>query len=149
MSKDNGIDVCWSDPAADTKAPGGVDAQKALNSLAPATAAKYAKPDVYSGVLYRFPRSMLEIAKVSAFGTKKHNVHAADRSYMDIPNAFDVYSAAVSRHLINEAIEGPVNLDPNDGGMLHAAQLAWDALARLEIFLRNREQNLPAPLTKN
>lgn len=106
--------------------------------LAEATAAKYQKDPVWMGVLARFPMALREIARVSAFGTKKHQVPMDDMSYLTVPDAYGVYTDADARHLLGEAIEGPVNLDPKDGGMLHPAQHAWNALARLEVFLRKR-----------
>jgi hypothetical protein len=122
--------------------PGEATTDQKLDALAPATKAKYSKAPVFQGVFARFPRAMKEIAKVSKFGTEKHKVRLDDTSYLDIPDAYATYSNAIARHLVNEAIEGPVNLDPADGGMLHAAQAAWDALARLEIFLRDHELSL-------
>ena len=101
-----------------------------------ATKDKYTKVNVVRGFMSRFPRAMMEVARVSEYGTKKHEVALDDMSYMDIPDAYAVYTEAVGRHLVKEGLEGPVNHE--DADMLHAAQLAWDALARLEIYLRNR-----------
>lgn len=105
-------------------------------SMSSATAAKYAKDPVWAGVLARFPMALREVAKVSAWGTRKHNVPIDDMSFLTIPDAYRIYSDACGRHLLDEAVEGPVNAA--DGDLLHAAQLAWDALARLEVFLRQR-----------
>lgn len=111
-----------------------------MTSLSAATKAKYSKSPVYQGFIARFPRAMLEIARVSVFGTTKHDVPLNDMSYMDLPNAGTVYNDAEARHLVGLAIDGNVNADPADGGMLHLAQKAWDALAALEIFLRDQER---------
>lgn len=112
--------------------------------MSEATKAKYKKTPVYQGVFARFPRALKEIAKVSVFGTNKHQVPLSDMSYMDIPNAYVIYTDATARHLVNEAIEGPINHE--DGDLLHPAQLAWDALARLEIYLRDQEVKVEEPV---
>lgn len=107
-------------------------------ALAAATQAKYEKVPVTRGVIARFPRALREIAKVSVVGTKKHQVPLDDMSFVDIPDAYNVYTDAVGRHLTGEYIDGPIN--DEDGGLLHAAQLAWDALARLEVLLVEMER---------
>ncbi|HZX69774.1 MAG TPA: dATP/dGTP diphosphohydrolase domain-containing protein [Rhodanobacter sp.] len=106
-----------------------------MSELASATAAKYAKVNIYRNVLARFPRAFMEIARVSEYGAKKHEVAIGDMSYLDIPDAYNMYTEACMRHMAGEALEGFVNHE--DADMLHAAQLAWNALARLEVFLRN------------
>ncbi|KKL85283.1 hypothetical protein LCGC14_1956270 [marine sediment metagenome] len=109
--------------------------------LAAATTAKYAKIPVAQGVFAHFPRALREIAKVSVFGAGKHEVPMGDMSYTDVPDAENVYQNAEARHMLAEAIEGPRNYE--DGDLLHKAQKAWNALADLEVFLRNlaREEN--------
>lgn len=107
--------------------------------LATATEAKYTKPPVVRGVLQRFPRAILALAEVSQFGTTKHQVPIDDDSFATIPDARGVYSDAEVRHILKEAIEGPVNAE--DGMLLHAAQRAWNAMAYLEITLRETEAN--------
>ena len=103
--------------------------------LAAATAAKYKKVPVLQGAIQRFPRALREIAIVSVFGAKKHDNPMGDMTYMDVPDAENVYANAEGRHMLSEAIEGPRNYE--DGDLLHKAQKAWNALADLEVFLRN------------
>lgn len=109
-----------------------------IAGMAPATAAKYEKTPVALGAITRFPLALQEVAKVSAFGCKKHQVPMGDMSYLDVPDAYAVYTNALSRHLTGEAAEGAIN--HNDGGLLHAAQAAWNALARLEVLLRAQRE---------
>ena len=104
--------------------------------LAAATAAKYSKVPVVQGVLARFPLALREIAIVSVFGAKKHEVPMGDTGYLDVLDAENVYANAEARHMLAEAIEGPRNLE--DGLLLHKAQKAWNALADLEVFLRTQ-----------
>lgn len=101
-----------------------------------ATKSKYSKDQPFLGCIARFPRAMLAIAKVSADGVKKHDVPMGDMSYMDLPDGYNLYTEALSRHLLREQLEGMV--DP-EFGHLHAAHAAWDALARLEIALAKLE----------
>lgn len=98
---------------------------------------KAGKPPVVRGVIQRFPRALEELARVSQFGTEKHKVSISDMSYLDIPDAYGVYTDALGRHLLAEKTEGPINAA--DGNMLHAAQVAWNALARLEVLLLSRK----------
>lgn len=106
------------------------------------------KLPVMRGVFLRFPRSMYELAKVSQVGTTKYAVPIDDQNYKDVPDGLGRYTDALGRHLLDEAINGPVNVErggalPEDGvELLHAAQAAWDALARLEILLEKREASL-------
>lgn len=102
-----------------------------------ATKEKYSKPTPYRGVLYRFPRAILAVSEISEHGTKKHEVPLNDVSYRDLPDGEMLYREASCRHMLREAIEGPI--DP-DFGLLHAAHEAWDALARLEIMLIRKEK---------
>lgn len=105
--------------------------------MSDATAEKYSKPQPFNGVIARFPRAILAVAAVSVDGTKKHQVPLDDVSYRDLPDAKNLYGEALCRHLLREAIEGPV--DP-EFDHLHAAHAAWDALARLEVLLIDMEK---------
>lgn len=90
------------------------------------------KPQVVRGVLHYFPRAILEIARVSEAGANKYEWDG----WKTVPDGVSRYTEAMGRHLLAEAIEGP--LDSGAGGTrcLHAAQVAWNALARLELALR-------------
>lgn len=107
---------------------------KGGQTLAAATAAKYDKAPIYRGVIERFPMALRAIAKVSVFGARKHEQPIGSMSYLDVPDAENVYIDAELRHVIAEAIDGPFNCD--DDGLLHKAQKAWNALADLEVYLR-------------
>lgn len=80
----------------------------------------------------KFPRAIKAVAEVCEKGDAKHN--GTVRSYTSIENGHQEYSEAMVRHVFGEIIEGP--LDPEDG-LLHAARIAWGALARLEIQLEH------------
>lgn len=101
----------------------------------PATEEKYTKPPIYEGCIGRFPLALVEVSKVSAWGTKKHEVPLSDMSYLNVPDAYSVYTNALARHMVKEAADGPLNAQ--DANLLHAAQAAWNALARLEVLMRD------------
>lgn len=91
------------------------------------------KPCLYRGLIDYFPRALTEVGKVSTFGASKY----AWKGWEALPEAVERYSDAMVRHLTKEA-EGEL-LDP-DSGLLHASHLAWGALARLELKLREMEK---------
>ena len=99
---------------------------------------KAAKPPVTQGVFQYFPRALLEIAKVSAFGAAKHNVPMSEKGFLRPEYTEVMYEDAIGRHTLALAIEGEVNAA--DGDLYHRAQRAWNALASLERFLIRQEQ---------
>jgi hypothetical protein len=86
------------------------------------------KSPVYQGLFDYFPRACLAVAEVSAAGAKKY----AWKGWESVPDGINRYANALGRHIVNEAIEG--DYDPE--GFLHAAQIAWNAMARLELILK-------------
>ncbi len=89
------------------------------------------KSPVYRGAVSYFPLAIREVAAVSQFGANKY----AWRGWENVDDGFNRYSDAMVRHLTYEG-EGEV-LDA-DSGLLHAAHIAWNALARLEILIKER-----------
>ena len=79
-----------------------------------------------TGVLDYFSAALAEVAKVSKAGNDKHNpgqpLHWARGKSMD-------QADCIARHLIERG-----GIDP-DTGLRHSAQLAWRALALLQIEL--------------
>lgn len=88
------------------------------------------KAPLLRGAIEYFPRALLAVAEVSAFGASKYTW----RGWETVPDGVDRYGDAMARHLAKERIDGPN--DP-DSGLLHAAHAAWGALARLELILRD------------
>lgn len=97
------------------------------------------RPQPVRGVLARFPRAILALAEVSSYGTTKYDLDMGDVSYKDLPDADTMFAEAEVRHVLNEAIEGPLSQDGREcepqRTMYHKAQKAWNALADLEVFL--------------
>lgn len=87
-------------------------------------------------VLGSFARSLLEVAKVGTHGATKYSPNG----WMSVDDAINRYSDAMMRHYLKEKLEGPVDLDEfEEHGvkLLHAAQLAWNALARLHFIVES------------
>ncbi len=90
------------------------------------------KVDVLRGAITYFPRALTAVADVSERGAKKYSW----KGWETVPNGIERYGAALGRHLLFD----PFATDDGLGGLglsvLHAAQVAWNALARLELILR-------------
>ena len=87
------------------------------------------KAPVSQGVLQYFPRALVAVSQVSAIGARKY----AWKGWESVDDGFNRYSDALGRHLLAETTEG---LTDSDTGCLHAAQVAWNSLARLELLLK-------------
>lgn len=92
------------------------------------------KPSIWQGAINYFPRAIREVAKVSTFGATKY----AWKGWETVPNGYTRYSDAMARHFIKEG-EGEA-YDP-DSHIVHAAHTAWNALARLELLLKEDNEN--------
>lgn len=90
------------------------------------------KPCVYRGLVEYFPRAGLKVAEISTFGAQKY----AWKGWEGVEDGINRYSDAMMRHLMYEATGE--EFDP-DSGLLHAAHAAWGAMARLELKLRELE----------
>ena len=81
----------------------------------------------------KFPRAIQAVAEVSKDGDAKHS--GAVRSYLSVENGHQEFSEAMMRHIFDEIMTGPID---SEDGKLHAARIAWAALARLEIQLEEK-----------
>ena len=90
------------------------------------------KAPIVRGLLDYFPRACRAVALVSQRGAEKYSW----KGWEDVPDGINRYYDALGRHIIYESLEGPID---RDTGLLHAAQIAWNALARLELILRAKE----------
>lgn len=92
------------------------------------------KPAVFKGLFDYFPRACLEVARVSTKGAEKYSW----KGWESVPFGIERYSDALGRHILLKNIEGDFD---SDTGLLHDAQIAWNALAILEMVLREKEKN--------
>lgn len=90
------------------------------------------KIPVFRGLIDYFPNACMAVAEVSQKGAEKYTW----KGWIDVPDGQLRYTDAVGRHLIKECLEGEI--DP-DFGLLHAAHLAWNAMARLELKLMEKK----------
>lgn len=105
------------------------------------------KSPVFDGVLQYFPRALKAVADLSNWGATRYTWEG----WRSVPDGFRRYSNALGRHVLNEKIEGPWDLDAlNDpkypAEILHATQVAWNALARLELLLNEMDKKVGGPL---
>lgn len=80
-------------------------------------------------VLNGFARALKAVTAVGTYGANKYT----DNGWMEVPNGVQRYTDAMHRHLLAEATG---ELKDNDTELLHAAHAAWNALARLDLMLR-------------
>ena len=85
-------------------------------------------------VLGDFARALLAVSEVGTFGARKYTASG----WIEVPDGIQRYDNALMRHWL-KGHAGETH--DQDSGLLHAAHLAWNALARLELMLREREQN--------
>lgn len=92
------------------------------------------KPPVFQGVIDYFPLAIEEVAKVSAAGAAKYSW----KGWESVDDGINRYGNASVRHMLKESYEGMYDSDFEARGLkiLHAAQTAWNDLARLELILR-------------
>lgn len=87
------------------------------------------KPKIVKGLLQFFPLACGEVAKCSEFGGTKYSWEG----WSEVENGIERYSEAMARHLS----EGG-GID-EESGLLSAAHVAWNAMAVLELRLREKE----------
>ena len=78
-------------------------------------------------------RAITEVAKVGTFGANKYT----DGGWVSVPNGFQRYEDAQQRHAAARHM-GEQN-DP-ESGLLHLAHEAWNAMAKLDLYLREQEK---------
>lgn len=87
------------------------------------------KPD--TSLLLMFARALWAVAKVGTFGARKYT----RGGWQEVVEGEQRYKAALLRHLFQSENE---DYD-KESGLLHLAQVAWNALAVLELTLRRME----------
>lgn len=86
------------------------------------------KPEV--GTLMLFcSRALIAMAKVADHGSRKY----VPGGWLSVPNGIKRYTDAMQRHFLAEGHE-----EFDEEGLLHAAQVAVNAVYRLELMLREK-----------
>ena len=83
-------------------------------------------------VLGGFARSLQAVAEVGTFGAEKYS----PEGWLTVPDGWTRYTDALYRHLLSEAAGEMLD---KESGLRHAAHAAWNALARLDLELREAE----------
>lgn len=108
------------------KDPNGVDPHQ--------PGAKLDAGKILAAVLGDFSRALEEVAKVGTAGAKKYT----RGGWQSVDNGPQRYTDALWRHLLKHGRE----LRDEDTGCFHLAQVAWNALATLELALREAEARM-------
>lgn len=83
-------------------------------------------------VLGGFARALKEVVRVGTYGAQKYT----ENGWVLVTNGVDRYDDAMLRHWLDEHVG--VELD-RDTELRHAAHAAWNALARLDLLVRQSE----------
>lgn len=86
-------------------------------------------------VLGSFARALWKVSEVGTYGARKYS----DNGWLSVDNGISRYSDAELRHMLREWMGE--ERDP-DTDIEHAAHHAWNALARLELLLREKDTKL-------
>ena len=90
------------------------------------------KAGAFQGLVNYFPRALHSVAEVSTFGASKY----AWGGWKNVDNGFNRYRDALFRHSFS--FSKGEEIDP-DSKLLHLAHEAWNSLASLELYLRDKE----------
>lgn len=82
-------------------------------------------------VLGGFSEALLRVAEVGTFGANKYT----DNGWKEVANGRERYTDALLRHLFASKKEA----FDRDSHLLHLAHAAWNALAVLELYLKEEE----------
>ena len=84
-------------------------------------------------VLGAFSRALWEVSRVGTYGATKYS----DNGWLSVPNGRDRYEDAQLRHWLKKCMGEEVDADTD---IDHLAHEAWNALAKLELKLREEQQ---------
>lgn len=107
------------------------DTTRIMDLHTPGAKADHGKPDL--SLLLFFGKALQSVAAVGTFGARKYS----RGGWQHVDDGVNRYTAALLRHITQE------NAETNDkeSGFAHAAHAAWNALARLELMIRESEKN--------
>ena len=83
-------------------------------------------------VLDAFAHALWAVSEVGTFGAEKYT----DDGWLSVPNGVARYEDAMLRHHFKEKMGETYD---DDSGLLHKAHRAWNALATLELHLREKD----------
>lgn len=80
------------------------------------------------GLLSMFPKALYGVLEVATYGARKYS----RGGWQYVEDGFERYTDALIRHLLKIPLE---DRDP-ESGLYHFDHMAWNALARFELYLR-------------
>lgn len=123
MSERNTVSAVEADPTG-------------LVSTQPGAKLDAGKVDVLRGALQYFPKALKAVAAVSEKGAKKYSW----KGWESVPNGRQRYGAALTRHLLFDDFATDTGVGGLGEDTLHAAEAAWNALARLELIIKELDE---------
>lgn len=105
-----------------------------LELKTPGAKADAGKSPVVRGALHYFPRAISACAELSSIGAKKYSW----KGWASVSDGINRYGDAMGRHELR--IEDDFSRRDPDTGVLEATAVAWNALARLELILREQKR---------
>lgn len=84
---------------------------------------------IKAALLADFSLALMAVADVGTFGANKYS----RGGWQTVPEGLERYTDAMWRHLLHERHES----HDTESEIHHAAHMAWNALARLELMLRS------------
>ena len=114
----------------DEKDPSGISAKD------PGSKLDSGKSPIFRGVVKYFPDAVKAVGLLSEFGANKYTWYG----WHSVDDGINRYSDALLRHLIGE-VANPYDDSVGGTNFHHAVNVAWNALARLQLIL---EQGTPA-----
>jgi hypothetical protein len=91
-------------------------------------------------ILECFPRALFAVGEVADYGARKYSRGGC----LSVPDGQTRYEAAGMRHALKRHKGEECD---DESGMLHLAHEAWNAIAKLELYLRSKE-NVTTSSTK-
>ena len=91
---------------------------------------KHDEGKVLAGLIGDFGLALMEVARVGTFGAEKYT----RGGWQSVPNGRERYNDAMWRHLLASSEEV---IDP-ESGLEHELHMVWNALAKLELRMRNK-----------
>jgi hypothetical protein len=107
-----------------------------IEPKAPGSKLDAGKVPITRGCIHYFPRALSAVAQLSGIGAKKYSW----KGWESVPDGIGRYADALGRH--EARIEGDYTRTDPDTGVLEATSVAWNALARLELILRERGESV-------
>jgi hypothetical protein len=115
-----------------------------LSAKQPGAKLDRGKVDTLRGAIQYFPMALEAVAHVSELGAKKYSW----MGWKSVPDGIRRYGAALARHLVYEADARDTGAGGLGPDVLHAAQVAWNALARLELVIKEENDKAQSQAAK-